>query len=121
MGLTDNQVYVAAPPEQSVSNPYYSQGLPGGVAQTPKRYSATSATASQQQQPQQQSNEPSSDEIDRLNQMKMAAQQAENDATSAADHVQALEIQYGDLRDEADRAASLAHEKQSSKPKKKGL
>lgn len=120
--LTDNQVCAAAPPEQSVSNPYYSQGLPGGVAQTPQRYSATSAAAPQQPPPpQQQSNEPSSDEINRLNQMKMAAQQAENDATSAADHVQALEIQYGDLRDEADRAASLAHEKQKSKPKKKGL
>ncbi len=62
---------------------------------------------------------PSEESLRRLEELKIAAQKAEEDATSADDHAKALALQFEDIRAEAERANAIANDKQNAKPKKK--
>lgn len=71
------------------------------------------------QQPQQQTlPDPPVEDMQKLEELKYQANQADRNATSAADHARAYAIQYEDLRAQAERAEIILNEK---KPKKKGF
>lgn len=56
--------------------------------------------------------------LQRLEELKYHAQQADREATNAEDHARALGLQYEDLRAQAERAEITLNEK---KPRKKGF
>lgn len=62
--------------------------------------------------------DPPVEALQRLKELQDNAQFAEREANSAQDHVQALAIQYNDLRMQAERAEIIANE---IRPKKKGF
>jgi len=62
---------------------------------------------------------PSEESLQQLEGLRIEAEKAEQDGTSADDHAKALELQFEDIRAEAERANATANEKQNAKSKKK--
>ena len=62
---------------------------------------------------------PSEESLQQLEGLRIEAEKSEQDGTSADDHAKALELQFEDIRAEAERANATANEKQNAKSKKK--
>jgi hypothetical protein len=62
---------------------------------------------------------PSEESLQQLEGLRIEAEKAEQDGTSADDHAKALELQFEDIRAEAERANATANERQNAKSKKK--
>ena len=62
---------------------------------------------------------PSEESLQQLEGLRIEAEKSEQDGTSADDHAKALELQFEDIRAEAERANATANERQNAKSKKK--
>lgn len=94
-----NQLQRAQPPAQGTTSYYEQQPMP--VAAQPQQTG------------------PSEELMRQLDELRRDAERSQQDATSADDHAKALAMQFEDIRAEAERANTVANEKQNAKPKKK--